>query len=133
MRNQLFHLPDAEGRFGPCDIKRVCTEDTHGADCAQKCHQDHQQIMVKGHGGRQYVLVDDHGSHTVIEDDLTPDDFDPTAHLREVVATSTGVDSCHDCKFETWTPAEWAKENARLGREGKSLADRVRPVTDSVG
>jgi hypothetical protein len=127
MRNQLFHTPDSEGRFGTCDINRVCTETTHSAACANKCHADHQQIAVKGHGGKTYVLVDDHGAHTVVEHDLTPDTFDGVAHIKTI------AEGCTDCTFEVWTPAEWHKENARLGREGKSLADRVRPVTDSVG
>jgi hypothetical protein len=124
MRNQLFHLPASDGRFGTCDIKNVCVNDAHGTACATKCHQDHQQIAVKGHGGRSYVLVDDHGSHTILEHDLTPDSYDAIAGIKAAMG-----DTCTDCTFEEWTPAEWNKENARLGREGKTLADRVRPVT----
>jgi hypothetical protein len=126
MRSQLFHLPDTEGRFGTCDITQVCTEDAHGTACTQKCHHDHQQIAVKGHGGKTYVLVDDHGAHTIVEHDLTPDSFDAIAHVKSLPE----VAGCTDCTFEEWSPAAWNKENARLTREGKSLADRVRPVTD---
>jgi hypothetical protein len=126
-RNQLFHLPDSEGRFGTCDVKQVCTETTHGTACAQKCHQDHQQIAVKGHGGKTAILVDDHGAHTIIEDDLTPYNFDAVAHVKSL----PDVAGCTDCAFEEWTPAAWNKENARLAREGKSLADRKRSDTPS--
>jgi hypothetical protein len=118
--NQIFHTPDDEGRFGPCDIKKICMASKHGDACALKCHLDHQQIAVKGEA-KTVVYVDNHGAHTWVQHQFEPVEQDHVAHLKANVAPD-----CTDCEFETWTPVEWAKENARLAKEGLTIVDRRR-------